>query len=334
MKLETRPSPILVSAEPTDGMEPPGHADLETPAIQASGLRKAYKKVQAVDEISFSVASGEIMGLLGPNGAGKTTTIEMILGLRRPDAGSVRICGLKVSASNREVKALIGAQLQRTEFPGVWTVFEVLDLFATFYPRPMHVDELLDRFGLVEKRHALVRTLSGGQLRRLGLAVALVGRPRVLCLDEPTSGLDAHARRTLWDLIADLRRTGLTLLLTTHSMEEAEQLCDRVAIIDQGRILELDAPRRLVQRYFPERAIQFESAHALDPSVLEALPGVTRVQMEPPGTFALFTSDPVPTLSALLQWADAETRTLLNIQIRTATLEDVFLQMTGRRIHS
>lgn len=303
------------------------------PAVEVSHLRKAYKTVRAVDDISFTVEPGEMLGLLGPNGAGKTTTLQMILGLRPPDAGSVRICGLEVKRSDDRYKTMIGAQLQRTEFPVKWTTFDVLDLFAAFYPNPFPPMELLERFGLQEKRNARVETLSGGQLQRLGLAVALVGRPKVVCMDEPTNGLDAHARRSLWELIQELQRSGLTLLLTTHSMEEAERLCDRVAIIDGGRILAIDSPQRLIQRHFPERALQIETdSEFTDVRLLEQLPSVSRVQQGAPGQFTLFTAEPVPALTALLEFAAARELRVANVQIRTATLEDVFLDMTGRRI--
>jgi ABC-2 type transport system ATP-binding protein len=222
------PEPVQIVAPPDTLVDPPP----APPSVEVTHLRKSYKTITAVRDISFSVTQGEIFGLLGPNGAGKTTTLEMILGLRTPDAGSVRICGMESTPANKRVKAVIGAQLQRTEFPPKWTTYEVLDMFAAFYSHPISPDRLLDRFGLQEKRHSLVKTLSGGQLQRLGLAVALIGQPRVVCLDEPTSGLDAHARRALWELIEELRESGLTLLLTTHSMEEAERLCNRVAIID------------------------------------------------------------------------------------------------------
>lgn len=302
------------------------------PAVVARDLHKAYRHVRAVNGISLTVNCGEIVGLLGPNGAGKTTTLEMILGLRRPDAGTVRILGEAVSPRNPRYKRLIGAQLQRTEFPETWTVREVLELFATFYPRPIPPEELLERFGLREKRNALVKTLSGGQLRRLGLAAALIGRPRVVCLDEPTSGLDAHARRILWDLIAELRQSGLTLLLTTHSMEEAERLCDRVAIIDEGRILAADTPRRLIREQFPERAVEFEVAEVLEPALLERLPAISRAQAGPGGRYTLFTEDPILALASLLGWAEESGLVLDDVHIRSATLEDVFLRLTGRRI--
>jgi ABC-2 type transport system ATP-binding protein len=334
MHFHTRAPHAAAVLEPEANSTAAIECALAAEAVVVRHLVKAYKSVRAVNDISFTVAPGEMLGLLGPNGAGKTTTLSMILGLRRPDSGEVSIFGERVDPKNRRYKAMLGAQLQRTEFPENWTPFEVLRLFATFHPDPFSPADLLARFGLEGKRSALVKTLSGGQLRRLGLAVAIVGRPQVLCLDEPTSGLDAHARRTLWEIIRELRESGLTILLTTHSMEEAESLCDRVAIIDDGRILAIDPPRRLIQRHFPERAIEFEASGPLDTETLEALPSVSRAQVGEPGCYTLFTEDPLSALAALLRWAESRRLPLADVRIRTATLEDVFIQMTGRRIHA
>ena len=218
------------------------------PILQVDNLVKHYGDVQAVRGVSFSVAEGEVFGLLGPNGAGKTTTVEILEGLRNPDGGSVRVCGFDPQVSSRELKHEIGASLQSTSLPDKLRVMEALRLFAGFYKRRRDPEELLKRFGLEEKRNTYYSKLSGGQKQRLALAMALVNDPRVLFFDEPTAGLDPQVRREIYDIIEELRRERKTILMTTHYIEEAERLCDRVAIVDHGKVIACGSPRELKQR--------------------------------------------------------------------------------------
>ena len=214
--------------------------------ISANALRKAYGSVQAVDGVSFSVTRGEILGMLGPNGAGKTTTVEMLEGLRKPDSGQALVLGIDVAREPDKVKERIGVQLQSAAmFPNL-RVHEIIELFGSFFQAPRPTDELIEALDLGERRKAMTRELSGGQKQRLSIALALVNRPEVLFLDEPTTGLDPQARRSLWDLIGSFREDGTTVLLTTHYMEEAEQLCDRVAVMDHGKILEMGTISELI----------------------------------------------------------------------------------------
>jgi ABC-2 type transport system ATP-binding protein len=307
-------------------------------AVVAEGLRTSYGAIVAVDGISFTVRRGEVFGLLGPNGAGKTTTIEILEGLRQADAGRVAVCGLDPITSGAALKERIGIALQRSELYPKLAVREVLRLFGTFYARAVPPDDLITLVDLGEKRGSLVKTLSGGQKQRLAVALALVNDPEVLFLDEPTAGLDPQARRGLWDVIAQLRGAGKTILLTTHYMEEAEQLCDRVAIVDHGRIIALDGPDALVDRYLNEETIVFKTAAAPDPDALRLLPAVCDVILTPlPGqpewhTVALRSADAQASLRALLNMAGAEAQALRELRVQRATLEDVFLQLTGRSI--
>jgi ABC-2 type transport system ATP-binding protein len=226
-----------------------------SPAIEVIGLRKRYGAVQAVDGISFTVRRGEVFGMLGPNGAGKTTTVEIIEGLRPADSGRVTVLGLDVARQPRAVKERVGVQLQTPALLPRLTVRELVALFASFYRTARSPDEVIALVGLEESGDRLAGTLSGGQTQRLSLALALVNRPEIVFLDEPTTGLDPQARLSLWGLIERVRAEGTTVVLTTHYMEEAERLCDRVAIIDRGRIVALDAPRALIAAHFQETAI-------------------------------------------------------------------------------
>jgi ABC-2 type transport system ATP-binding protein len=234
-----------------------------TPVIRASDLHKTYGKVHAVDGVSFEVGQGEVFGLLGPNGAGKTTTVEMLEGLTRPDSGAIEALGLDVLRQASALKERIGVQLQTAALYPNLTVAEVVDLFAGFYPRSRPTDEIIEALDLSEKRDAQTRHLSGGQRQRLSVALALVSDPELLFLDEPTTGLDPAARRALWDLIAGLRERGKTIVLTTHYLEEAETLCNRVAIMDHGRILELGTVDELVGRRFKERTVRFDAVEVV-----------------------------------------------------------------------
>jgi len=296
--------------------------------VEVENLVKRYGEITAVDGISFEVYEGEIFGMLGPNGAGKTTTVECIEGLRIPDRGEIHVLGLRAGLETRAIKARIGVQLQTTALYQRLTVRETLELFASFYPRHRPLDEIIEMAGLTEKANALVKDLSGGQQQRLSVALALVNDPEILFLDEPTTGLDPQARRNTWDLIEAMRAEGKTVFLTTHYMEEAEHLCDRVAIIDQGRIIALDSPEALIKQHFQERAVVFE-AEDVDEEALKSLPGVTHVRHD--GTeVTLYTTDAPATLAALVSRDEGEG--LADLHVRRATLEDVFLKLTGRRL--
>lgn len=301
-----------------------------TSAIVAEDLRKHYGKTKAVDGISFSVGAGEVFGMLGPNGAGKSTTIEMIEGLRTADGGSVSVLGLRQPKDARQIKRRIGIQLQTTALYPRLTVTEILDLFHTFFPgrKTIPTSELIRIVDLDEKKDTRSKALSGGQKQRLSVALALVNDPEILFLDEPTTGMDPQARRQLWDVIERLKAQGKTILLTTHYMEEAAQLCDRVAIVDHGKIIELGAPADLVQHHFSEIAIQFQAAGSADD--YRGLDGVTHVAAED-GTISVYTADVPRTMAALLA-RESTGSTLRNLNVHTATLEDVFLKLTGRAL--
>jgi ABC-2 type transport system ATP-binding protein len=303
----------------------------EMDAIQVEDLVKSYGGVRAVDGIRFSVAEGEIFGMLGPNGAGKTTTVEILEGLRDADGGRAEVLGIDVRRENGRVKEQIGVALQTATLMPNLTAWELLDLFGAFYPRAVDPDALLSLVDLEEKRDARVQTLSGGQQQRLSVALALVNDPRLVFLDEPTTGLDPQARRRLWEVIQQVRESGKTVLLTTHYMEEAERLCDRVAIMDHGRILALDPPGELVRAQFAERAIQFTAPAGAVAESFADLPGVLRVAAEN-GDMVLYSDSVQRTLAALLERAEAQRLELGDIHLRRSTLEDVFLKLTGRRI--
>jgi ABC-2 type transport system ATP-binding protein len=276
--------------------------------------------------------------MLGPNGAGKTTTVEIVEGLRRADSGRVTVLGFDVAAQPFEVKERIGVQPQTPSLLPRLTVAELLDLFGSFFAQSRPVDELVQLVGLEESRDRLAGTLSGGQAQRLSIALALVNRPEIVFLDEPTTGLDPQARANLWSVIESIRQAGATVLLTTHYMEEAERLCDRVAIVDHGRLVALDTPRRLIDASFSDTAIIFRLPSTDAPAEAEApdsgfaqLAGVSRVQRHG-DTVTLYSHDVPSTMAALLSFARERDITLEDLQVRGATLEDVFLQLTGRRL--
>jgi ABC-2 type transport system ATP-binding protein len=307
------------------GSEAPGRV------IEVRDVYKAYGAVKAVNGISFDVASGEIFGLLGPNGAGKTTTMEMLEGLQGPDSGSLRVLGLDVSGQRTAIKERIGVQLQTAALFPQLTVEELLTLFGSFYRRRLPVERLLKDLDLEEKRSARSKDLSGGQRQRLSVALALVNDPELVFLDEPTTGLDPAARRGLWDLILGLKHQGRAVLLTTHYLEEAEAICDRVAIMDHGRVLDIGTSNELIGRRFKDRAIQFDTIPGLSGTRLAGLPGVVRSAIED-GTTVLYSADVPETIGGLLA-ASAEAGTEpANLLVRRATLEDVFLELTGRAL--
>ncbi|MDH3495512.1 MAG: ABC transporter ATP-binding protein [Gemmatimonadota bacterium] len=302
-------------------------------AIRCRGLVKHYGDVVAVDGLDLEVRPGECFGLLGPNGAGKTTTVEILQGLLPPTAGSVEVLGRTWDRDRAELRQRLGTQLQETLFPEKLTVRETLQLFRSFYRRGMDVEDALAVVGLEEKRTARVKQLSGGQRQRLAIAVALVSEPELLFLDEPTAGLDPQARRQLWEIVLALRARGRTVLLTTHYMDEAERLCDRVAVVDHGRMIALGTPQELIASLGAEHVVEFAAADgaALAPAALRALPGVTAVHAED-GTVRLTVArihETVPALMALVRDRAIE---LTRLVTHHATLEDVFLHLTGRSL--
>jgi ABC-2 type transport system ATP-binding protein len=301
------------------------------PVIRVDDLRKAYGETRAVDGVSFEVRAGTVFGLLGPNGAGKTTTVEVLEGLRTPDSGSVRILGIDVVGHPDELKPRIGVSLQTAALYPRLTVVEVLDLFRGFYRRGRPTHELVELMDLGEKRTTRTQELSGGQRQRLSVALALVNDPELVFLDEPTTGMDPAARRALWDIVLGLKAEGRSILLTTHYMEEAEILCDRIAIMDHGRILEEGTVDDLVTRRFKERAVRFDAIEGLSDDRLAGMPGVTSVKHED-GDVLLFTRDVPATIGAVLDAAEQLGVEPANLGVRRATLEDVFLDLTGRAL--
>ncbi len=300
-------------------------------AVECHDLHKRYGNLDAVAGVSFEVRPGEVFGLLGPNGAGKTTTIEILEGIRAPDAGDVRVLGLDPWRDGRRVKSRIGVQLQTASLYPYLTVGELIDLFGRFFPRRLPTHQLLDMLELGEKVDAQTRTLSGGQQQRLSVALALVNDPELVFLDEPTTGLDPAARRSLWEIVRRLRAEGRSVLLTTHYMEEADALCDRLAIMDHGRILELGTAGELVNRRFHEQAVHFTAIPGMEAAELRSFPGVARVAHED-GEVLLYTSDVPATIGAVLAAADGLGAAPTDLGVRRPTLEDVFLELTGRAL--
>jgi len=305
------------------------------PVISLAGLTKRYGELVAVDGISLEVGRGEIFGILGPNGAGKTTTLEMIEGLQRPDVGGVEVDGLPVWPDPRRVKARIGVQLQTTALFDYLKLREIIHLFGSCYGirrTPQEIDELLARVGLLEKRDSHADQLSGGQAQRLSIALALVNDPVVTFLDEPTTGLDPRARRALWDVIRAINEAGTTVVLTTHYMEEAERLCDRVAVMDHGHVMALDSPRQLVNRLGAEARVTFTLSAPLPLDVLRGMRGVSRCSAHSEEGYTLVAADAQEAVVSLLDLAAARGLRVENLDVQGATLEDVFLQMTGRTL--
>ena len=302
------------------------------PAVIVENLTKTYGTLRAVDGVSFTVEEGEIFGLLGPNGAGKTTTVEILAGLRQRDSGSISIFGLDPGRQPVELKNRLGVQLQQVALYPRLTVAEMAELFASFYPKRLNPSEVIAKVGLKEKANTQTRRLSGGQKQRLAIALTMVGDADLVFLDEPTTGLDPQARRSLWDLILDLKRHGKTVFLTTHYMDEAERLCDRVAIMDHGRIIALDTPRELINRHFGERAVEFESEQLSKDSRLQSLAGVSRVHVNGDNMVTLYTTDAGMTIDDLMRYSNQVQAPVEDLVVRHATLEDVFLKLTGRRI--
>jgi ABC-2 type transport system ATP-binding protein len=305
----------------------------EAAAILCRGLSKRYGSVVAVEHVDLEIARGECFGLLGPNGAGKTTTVEILEGLIAPDTGVVEVLGMSWGRDERRLRPRLGIQLQETRLTDKQTVEEAVRLFRSFYREGPAVDALLDRVQLVEKRRAFVRDLSGGQRQRLSVACALAGAPDILFLDEPTTGLDPQSRRALWDVCEEFRGGGGTILLTTHFMDEAERLADRVAIMDRGRILVQGTPRELIDGLGGAHVVEFEATVPLTEAELAGLAGVRRVEAQPGSGRWLLTADglhePVP---ALLELLGSRNGALASLTTHRATLDDVFLARTGRQL--
>jgi ABC-2 type transport system ATP-binding protein len=300
--------------------------------IEVSNLVKSYGDIRAVDGISIDVKEGEVFGMLGPNGAGKTTTVEIIVGLRTPDSGSVAVLGIDALKDVREVKERIGVQPQTPALFPALSVQEIVKFFRSLYKRSIPVSEVIDLVSLQESRNVLVKNLSGGQQQRLSVALAFVNDPDIIFLDEPTTGMDPQARRAMWEVIETFRKTGKTIFLTTHYMEEAERLCDRVAIMDHGQLIALGSPQHMIEEHFKESAVQFKMSDYPGPEVLAELAGVTNVINEDGGEIILYTSHIPSTISSLLDMASKRSAELSELSIRQATLEDVFLKLTGKRI--
>jgi ABC-2 type transport system ATP-binding protein len=301
------------------------------PIIQVESLAKRYGDVEAVRGVSFSVEEGEVFGLLGPNGAGKTSTVEILEGLRDLDSGQVSVCGLDPQRDSQALKHEIGAALQFTSLPDKLRVMEALRLFASFYKRRRNPQELLKRFGLEEKRNAFYSQLSGGQKQRLALAMALVNDPKVLFFDEPTAGLDPQVRREIYDIIEELKHEKKTIVMTTHYIEEAERLCDRVAIVDHGKVVALGTPRELKTRSGGTTRIEVRLAKPEPDGALKKLEGVADAR-ELDGAYVLHSHRPPKTIVDLVKHLEAEGNELVSLEIASPSLEDVFIEMTGRRL--
>jgi ABC-2 type transport system ATP-binding protein len=316
------------------------------PAVSCRGLRKIYDArarwpgggagaaVTAVDGLDLAIDRGECFGLLGPNGAGKTTTVEILEGILAPSSGELTLLGMSWGRDELRLRQRIGIALQETRLPERLSVTEVLDLFRSFYPRPRSVAALLSDVELTEKADAWVGKLSGGQRQRLAIACALVGEPDILFLDEPTTGLDPQSRRQLWELVLRFRGAGGTVVLTTHYMEEAARLCDRVAIIDHGRIIKEGSPAELIRGLGAQHVVEFalEGGAAVAEPDLLALPAVTGARLSADGVCALTVTEPARALPALIALVSGRGATLGRLETRHATLEDVFVTLTGRHL--
>ncbi len=299
-------------------------------AIDVRHLRKTYQTTVAVDDVSFSVREGEIFGILGPNGAGKTTTVECVIGLRYPDRGDIRVMGLDPQVDREELHVIVGAQLQASALPGQLKVGEILDLYHSFYPEAADLGEIMDSLGLAEKRNAYYRSLSGGLKQRVSIALALIGNPKVAVLDEMTTGLDPQARRDTWHLIEQVRDRDVTIILVTHYMDEAERLCDRVALLDRGRIVAIDTPEGLAGRAGVDKRVRFVPSESFDDRLLTGLPEARKVEHD--GEHVIVTGSGDLANAVILTLAAAGV-TAGELHLDTANLEDAFVALTGRHLH-
>jgi ABC-2 type transport system ATP-binding protein len=299
-------------------------------AIIVSHLNKTYGNVKVVNDVSFSVKQGEVFGILGPNGAGKTTTVECLGGLRKPSSGTIEIMGLSPAVDKQALHAIVGVQLQASALQEKLKVGEILDLYQSFYEKPANGKELAKGLGLEEKLNAYYKTLSGGQKQRLSVALALIGKPKVALLDEMTTGLDPQARRNCWELIENVRDQGTTIILVTHFMEEAERLCDRVALIDNGRIIALDSPHGLAEKVAGGKRISFMPSKPFKDSLLTKLPEVRILKHNGKRTEVIGSGELVNVIIPALAKAGVDA---LDVQMQTANLEDAFVKLTGHHIH-
>jgi len=304
---------------------------MELPAVQITHLRKTYGPLVAVDDVSLSVAEGEIFGILGPNGAGKTTTVECAIGLRHADSGTVSLMGLDPRTDRDKVREIVGVQLQTGAQPNKLRVGEILEEYRSFYRQPADVGELMDVLGLAAKRGDYYKTLSGGQRQRLSVALALVGQPKIAVLDEMTTGLDPQARRDTWELIEGIRDRGVTIVLVTHFMEEAERLCDRVALIDNGRVVALDTPAALAERARGGKTVRFLPSAPFDDHLLTNLPEVTG--LEHVGQHVVVTGQG-ELVNAVILALHAVGVTARDVQLDSSNLEDAFVKLTGTHLHT
>ena len=300
------------------------------PVIQVSRIRKSYGTTTAVSDVSFEVSEGEVFGLIGPNGAGKTTTMECVEGVRRPDAGQISIMGLDPFRDRYQVQNRIGVQLQQAQLQKRIKVWEAVDLWASLYPKPLDGNRLLEQLGLADKRNAWFMTLSGGQKQRLFIALALINDPEVVFLDELTTGLDPQSRRAIWELVRGIRERGKTVFLTTHLMEEAERLCDRVAIIEHGRIIDMDTPERLVDRHCPERTVVLATDNPIAEERFRAIPGVEAVTCTDRRFTIRGRGDDL--VSEVIHCLSENRIRVTDFRTILPNLEDVFLKLTGHSI--
>ena len=302
--------------------------------IHVQNLQKHYDEVRAVDGISFQVRQGEVFGFLGPNGAGKTTTIEILEGFHCQDRGEVKVLGLDPQADRYALQERIGIMLQETELYPDLRVGELLKLFSSYYRSPVAIANLLEMIGLESKERAFIRELSGGQRQRVIFILSLINDPELIFLDEPTAGLDPQSRRTIWNWIDRGRQEGKTVFLTTHYIEEAERLCDRVAIIDHGSIIALDTPKRLMASAHVENRIEFTAEGNLNSTKLQSMPLITKVVEHSHSAYTLLTQEVEPVLKSLIALSEQNGFRIRGLNVEGASLEDVFIQLTGRRIRA
>lgn len=300
------------------------------PAIEVRGLRKSYGDLEAVRGIDFEVQQGEVFGLLGPNGAGKTTTVEILEGLRPRSSGEVKVLGHDPAVHVRQLKDRIGVCLQATNLPEKMTVLEAVQLFSSFYTRATDPKRLLERLQLWEKRNAFYSTLSGGQKQRVALALAMVNEPQLVFLDEPTTGLDPQVRLEIHGLIQELRNAKSSIVITTHYIEEAERLCDRVAIIDAGKIIEIGTPREIQQRVLGDSIVEMKTVSDL-PAEVPAFAEQSRSIVDG-RSITIYTRKPAKTLVEAVKWVDAQGIEIDDVRLKHPTLEDVFIELTGKKL--
>jgi ABC-2 type transport system ATP-binding protein len=305
---------------------------MNAPVVHVEGIRKHYGRTVAVDDVSFDVRQGEIFGLIGPNGAGKTTTMECVEGLRSPDRGTIAVLGLDPVRDVYRLQDRIGVQLQEAQLQKRIKVREAVDLWASLYRKSVDAGHLLEQLGLVEKQNAWFMTLSGGQKQRLFIALALINDPELVFLDELTTGLDPQARRAIWELVRGIRQRGKTVFMTTHLMDEAERLCDRVAIIDRGRIIDIDSPAALVRRHCPERTVIVTTSQQSADALFRQLPVVTAVERRNGDVLIQGRGDDLVT--NVIQCLAVHAIPVTDLRTESPTLEDVFLRVTGHSIRA